>query len=219
MSFRRLAPFTLLLWALGCASSATGSTLPQSSPDDADAALEAGTEQPADATGDVDARELAPTQLVVDGQYADERFLDMMAAHHAMAIAMAQVEVQHGSHPELVQLARGIIAAQTSEIDEMRQMKQRLYGTSHVALQTSPEEMDNSGMLPVEQLVTQPNVDEAFLDSMIPHHAGAIRMASVARLRSQDDGVRKLARSIIDAQAQEVGKMDAWRMQWFDHEP
>ncbi len=163
----------------------------------------------------VDAGDVAPLQLVVGGQYSDERFLDMMAAHHAMALEMAQVEIQHGARPELVELARGIVAAQTKEIDLMRQMKLGRYGTSHLTLQTSPEEMDNDGLLSTEELAKQPDIDRAFIDSMIPHHAEAIRMASVVRLRSGDTSILAMAGSIIDAQAQEVGKMIGWRLQWF----
>ncbi len=158
---------------------------------------------------------MAPAQLVVGGQYSDERFLDMMAAHHEMALEMAQVEIQHGSRPELVQLARGIVTAQTKEIDDMRQMKRERYGTAWVRLQMSPEQMDNEGTLSSEELAKQSNVDRAFIDSMVAHHADAIRMASVARLRSRDTGVLALAGGIIDAQAQEIGKMFAWRLQWF----
>jgi uncharacterized protein (DUF305 family) len=219
MSMRRLGLFTLVLWASGCTSAAPGSSVARSSPDKADAAPETGAQWPSDAAADVEGIDVAPTQLVVDGQYSDERFLDMMSAHHAMATVMASVEVQHGTHPVLVQLARGIIAAQTSEIDEMRQMKQRLYGTPRVTLQTSQEEMDNSGMLMPEQLAQQFDIDRAFLDSMIPHHSGAIRMAGVAALQSHDASILKLARSIIDAQAQEIGKMIGWRLQWFGDGP
>lgn len=162
-------------------------------------------------TGDV-----APAQLVLNGDYADARFVDMMAAHHAMAMAMAQDEVQRGKQPELVQLARSMITSQGAEIDKMRQLKQQECGTSQVTLRVNPVENENSGML--DQLPAE-NVDLAFIDSMIPHHAGAIRMAGVARLRSQDKAILDMARGIIDAQAREIGQMVAWRHEWFGDAP
>jgi uncharacterized protein (DUF305 family) len=88
MSIRLLGPFTRLC-AFACACSTTGTSLGQSSPDVAAAEPESGTESPMDATTEMDAGDVAPAQLVADGQYFDVRFLDMMAAHHAMAIAMA----------------------------------------------------------------------------------------------------------------------------------
>lgn len=194
MLARVMIPFAVALLTPACASS---------------------TAQPLDTAEGADGGNVAPTRLVVGGQYSDERFLDMMAAHHAMAIAMAQVEIQHGSRPELVQLARGIATAQAKEIDDMRRMKRERYGTPHLTLETSPEEMDNAGLLAPDQLSKQSDVDQAFIDSMIPHHAGAIRMAGVVRLRSGDASILAMARSIIDAQSQEIGKMIAWRLQWF----
>jgi uncharacterized protein (DUF305 family) len=168
------------------------------------------------APGNASAGDVAPAQLVVDGQYSDDRFLDMMSAHHAMAIAMAQVEIQQGARPELVQLARGIVGAQTKEIDEMRQTKQQLYGTARVPLRMNSEQMQNGGMLAPDQLGHEPDVDLAFIDSMIPHHAEALAMASVARLQSRQASIVKLARGIIDSQSREIGEMVGWRQQWFD---
>src|SRR6516165_1000970 len=84
---------SVLVVAFGCATSAPESSMGGASPGEADVASEA----------DAGADDVAPEQLVVDGRYSDERFLDMMAAHHAMAIAMAQVELQHGARPETLQ--------------------------------------------------------------------------------------------------------------------
>jgi uncharacterized protein (DUF305 family) len=188
----RLALLSLFVSASGCTSAAPGSSADQASPDAA----------------------VAPAQLVVDGQYADDRFLDMMSAHHAMAVEMAQVEIQHGSRPELLQLARDIVAAQTKEIDEMRQSKRRLYGTDRVTMQMNPEQLQNGGMIDVDQLADQQNVDLAFINSMIPHHGSALVMASVARLRSHDESIVKMARRIVDAQSREIGEMNGWVHQW-----
>ncbi|HEX8795800.1 MAG TPA: DUF305 domain-containing protein [Polyangiaceae bacterium] len=193
---KRRSLLLLGVWALalGCGTSAPSASAAQSAPEGCD-------------TGAV-----APAQLVVDGHYADARFVDMMSAHHAVAIRMAQDEAERGKRPELVQLARGIITSQGAEIDKMRQLKQQECGTSQVTLRVNPIEDENSGM--ADQLPAQ-NVDLAFIDSMIPHHAGAIRMAGVARLRSQDKTILDMARGIIDAQAREIGEMIAWRHQWF----
>ncbi len=45
---------------------------------------------------------VAPERLVVNGQYSDERFIDMMVPHHMMAVQMAQVASQKGQHSELI---------------------------------------------------------------------------------------------------------------------
>jgi uncharacterized protein (DUF305 family) len=193
---RRLALFSLFVSALGVTSSAPAAPMGQSPPANEDVAA-------------------APAQLVVNGLYSDQRFLDMMSAHHAVAVDMAKVEIERGKRPELVQLARAIVSAQTQEIDQMREMKRRLYGDAHVALKMNPEQMQNAGMVDPDQLPDQPDIDLAFIDSMIPHHGSALVMASVARLRSHDESIAKMARGIVDAQSKEIGEMDGWRRQWF----
>lgn len=199
----RLTLIAVLGSTLGCATSAPEPSMDRSSPGGANVGLEA----------DAAADGVAPAQLVVDGRYSDDRFIDMMAAHHAMAIAMAQAELQHGARPETLQLARQIVAAQTSEMGELRRLKRELYGTDQVTLRMNPEAVQNSGAIAPDQLATQQNVDLAFIDSMIPHHASALVSASVARLQSHQSSVVKLARGIIDAQSREIGEMIAWRDQ------
>jgi uncharacterized protein (DUF305 family) len=78
----------------------------------------------------------------------------------------------------------------------------------------NPEQVENMGMVSTEELKNAASFDLAFIDSMIPHHAGAIEMAAVARLRSSDPRVQKLARGIIDSQAKDIGRLIAWRKDW-----
>lgn len=159
--------------------------------------------------------DVAPERLVVDGNYSDERFIDMMAAHHQMAIEMAEIEQQKGTHSELKALAAQMIEAQRKEIDELKSLKQARFGSSEVPTKMNPVEMDNAGMMMPDELAMQPDVDKAFIDSMMPHHAGAIQMATVALRRSDIEQIRTLSRGIIDAQAEEIGKMIDWRKTWY----
>jgi len=50
---------------------------------------------------------------------------------------------------------------------------------------------------------------------MIPHHASAIDMASVALMMSNNLEIKRIARAIVDAQSQEIGKMIQWRKLWY----
>ena len=52
---------------------------------------------------------------------ADVDFVKGMIPHHQGAIDMAKILLEHGKDPELKTLAEGIIAAQTTEIAQMRE--------------------------------------------------------------------------------------------------
>jgi uncharacterized protein (DUF305 family) len=57
--------------------------------------------------------------------------------------------------------------------------------------------------------------DRAFIDMMVPHHRGAIRMARVELDKGEDPRLRRLARDIIDSQSAEVEQMLGWRESWY----
>jgi uncharacterized protein (DUF305 family) len=57
--------------------------------------------------------------------------------------------------------------------------------------------------------------DREFIDMMVPHHQGAIRMAWVELARGQDADAQKIAQAIIDGQAKEIDELNAWRTDWY----
>jgi uncharacterized protein (DUF305 family) len=56
------------------------------------------------------------------GAEFDRLWLTSMIDHHRGAIAMAQDELAHGRNPDVLYLARSIIASQQAEIDQMKQI-------------------------------------------------------------------------------------------------
>lgn len=63
------------------------------------------------------------------------------------------------------------------------------------------------------------NVDQHFIDQMIPHHEGAIAMAKVALEKSTRPEIISLASGIIDAQEREITTMQNWYTQWYGQVP
>ncbi len=149
----------------------------------------------------------APKDLVVDGEYSDERFIDMMAAHHQMAIDMAGVAQQNAQLPAIQRIANDIILTQQAEIEVLASLKQAQFGSSEVPMMMNPEEPSMYAMAMPDELAQQEPFDLAFIDSMVPHHASAIEMASTALIHSDNPEIRALARNIIDAQSREIGEM------------
>src|SRR5262249_62155510 len=60
------------------------------------------------------ARQYAAGLRHLHGAAFEQAFMGAMIPHHAAAVAMARLELTHGSHPQLKALARQIIAAQTA---------------------------------------------------------------------------------------------------------
>jgi uncharacterized protein (DUF305 family) len=55
------------------------------------------------------------------------------------------------------------------------------------------------------------DADQDFVAMMIPHHQGAVSMAEVELRYGHDPFLRKLARSIIAAQDEEIAAMQDWQ--------
>ncbi|MGC0250457.1 MULTISPECIES: DUF305 domain-containing protein [unclassified Pseudactinotalea] len=58
----------------------------------------------------------------LSGAEFDQRFLELMIAHHRGAVDMAQAELDGGENPQALELAQKIIDDQQAEIAEMEQM-------------------------------------------------------------------------------------------------
>jgi len=61
--------------------------------------------------------------------------------------------------------------------------------------------------------------DLRFIDSMTPHHEGAVVMAKEVLQKSQRPELRKLAEDVIKAQEKEIKQMKQWRTEWYPKAP
>ena len=59
------------------------------------------------------------------------------------------------------------------------------------------------------------NIDQGFIQQMIPHHEGAIAMAKIALERSKRPEMITLANNIIKAQEKEIADMKGWYQSWY----
>jgi uncharacterized protein (DUF305 family) len=149
----------------------------------------------------------------------DGAFIAEMTTHHDAAIEMAQMAQKRAEHREVRELADDIVAAQSEEIARMEEMHQRLFGerigdSDHGSMGMPADEMgmDMNAMMGLENAKS---FDRAFIDAMVPHHQGAIRMARVELERGSDPEVHELAEAIIEAQAGEIEMMNGWRERWY----
>ncbi len=159
---------------------------------------------------------------------ADARFMRDMIAHHAQALAMANLAASHAADPSVRTLAARIHNAQTDEItlmqtwlrrrdeaapdlhhDGWRVMVHGAHDAGHDAHASMP------GMLSAAQLEALAAArgtafDRLFLHNMIMHHEGAVAMVDVLFATdgaAQDETVFKFASDVQVDQRTEVARM------------
>jgi uncharacterized protein (DUF305 family) len=134
-----------------------------------------------------------------------------MVPHHESAIEMAKIAQKRADRQPIAQLAEDIVAAQDREIGQMRDIKERLIveGVKKGDLGMSE---DMKGMhTDAGMLEDAKPFDREFIDMMVPHHQGAIRMARVELDKGQNAELKKIAQAIVDSQAKEIEEMNAFR--------
>ncbi len=147
----------------------------------------------------------------------EQQFLAMMIPHHQMAVDMAKAELASGTNPKVKAIARRVIAAQDKEIAQMTAWYRDWYGTDPP--KESPTEMaemaEMMGMSPGSMdgtaIATASNPDLEFLTEMIPHHAGALMMASMVSNGSPRAQVATLAANITASQSAEIAEIQELR--------
>jgi len=126
-----------------------------------------------------EAVEIANTRYSPD----DIRFMQDMIPHHHQAVEMAALVPDRTNRQELIDVAGRIDASQLDEIEFMQQwLRERgenvTEPTAHDAMQTSHE---MAGMASSEQMAELGRLegtafDRLFLELMIAHHEGAVKM-------------------------------------------
>ena len=144
---------------------------------------------------------------------ADVAFMQGMIAHHSQAIVMSRMAASHGANPRVLKLSNKIDQSQVPEIRIMQGWLQRNY--QFVPDTSSWHNVMMSGMLTPEQLkeldaARGVEFDRAYLQMMIQHHAGALRMVDDlfnTSLAGQEVDVNVFANDVVTAQTTEIGIM------------
>lgn len=155
----------------------------------------------------------------------DLRFIDGMMPHHQGAIAMAKEAQQKSQRPEIKKLADEIISAQTKEIAELQTWRKQWYPNvssmpmAHNAEMGHMMEMNadqKKGMMMTQDLgAKDAEFDLRFINAMIPHHEGAVKMAQNASTKSTRPEIKQLSKEIISSQQTEIKQMQEWKQAWY----
>lgn len=139
------------------------------------------------------------------------RFMENMIDHHAMAAQMATTCEAKAVHTELAELCTEIRVAQQQEIETMQSWLLGWYGVSHAP------EMTPGAMRRMEKLasLSAAEFEVEFMETMIRHHARAIREGSMCLERAYHTELLDLCENIIVTQAMEIQLMRTWLCDWY----
>ena len=144
---------------------------------------------------------------------ADVEFMQGMIAHHAQAIYMSRMAEAHKANARVIKLS---IKIDQSQVAEIRIMQDWLRSNGQAAPDTSSwRTMTMPGMLTKAQLdeldkATGVAFDRAFLELMIQHHEGALKMVEdlfKAPRGGQEVDVNVFANDVVTVQTAEIGTM------------
>jgi uncharacterized protein (DUF305 family) len=155
----------------------------------------------------------------------DLLFLTHMIMHHQQALDMAALVPSRSTREAFRRFARYVDGAQRSEIDQMNSLLEEAAARGieipHHEMHGDPP-MD--GMLSKAQMAalaaaTGAEFERLWLQGMIYHHEGALRMARAQQERDfeahrQPFGIDVLADNIVDVQRGEITKMQGWLKDW-----
>lgn len=151
----------------------------------------------------------------------EQAFLKGMIPHHESAVEMAEMAKEHGQHKEIKQLVSNIISDQSREIRRMERIYKRLNGEEIIPDPSAHEQLGLSakaaGMehMDMESLTRAKPFDRIFIDEMVGHHQGAIRMAHAVMDKAKDSEIKQLANSVVETQTSEINDMNKWRKTWY----
>ncbi|MGL6269754.1 MAG: DUF305 domain-containing protein [Chitinophagaceae bacterium] len=141
----------------------------------------------------------------------EHNFLLQMIPHHQGAVSMAKYQLENGRDPEMLQLAKSILAEQQYEIQEMNKMLSLLSDITIIDIGKYKTEMDKTM---IKMMHTMPssnetlnNIDMNFAGIMLPHHQAAIDMSLALLLMNPNKLLTNLASKIIAQQELEVAQM------------
>jgi len=149
---------------------------------------------------------------------ADVMFTGMMIPHHYQALVLSDLVPDRSSDTQVESLASRIHLEQGLEIGTMRGW-QGSNGlpktdpvTSYEEMLADPEMVEEMGMATPEELaelesLTGNEFDVLFLNLMIKHHEGAIRMLRDVLLHGQDLNLQQQAQDMMSTQRAQVAIM------------
>lgn len=160
----------------------------------------------------IEQKESMNAPVTSEPRLSDQDFLTQMIEHHEGAISMAKEAQSKSKRPEIKQFAGDIISAQSGEIDSMYTWRNDWFkDDGHISMRMGAD----MPSMAVSLGEGDGEFDKRFLQAMIAHHEGAIKMANQVLLPTARPEIHELADNIIATQSQEITTMQSWLKEWY----
>lgn len=138
-------------------------------------------------------------------------YLVDMIPHHEEAIENAQLLVNYSDRQDMRDFGATIIETQSAEVEQMEAWLEEWYPGQDTSSDYMPMMGDLSELRGDE-------LDQEFLETMIPHHMMAVMMSQQLVMGdiAEHEVLVPFAEKIRDVQHEEIFMMREWLSKWFD---
>jgi uncharacterized protein (DUF305 family) len=152
----------------------------------------------------------------------DVGFAQGMIPHHAQAVEMADLALEKSTNADVLALAKQIKASQNPEIQTMsgwlQSWGQKVPSTD--SMSGGGHDMTDMGGMMMDGLMTEADMkklesssgtafDRLWMELMIQHHEGAVRMSEDELKDGKNPDVKALAQTIVTSQQAEISTMNS----------
>ncbi|KGA14770.1 hypothetical protein GM51_16430 [freshwater metagenome] len=152
----------------------------------------------------------------------DVGFAQGMIPHHAQAVEMADLALEKSTNADVLALAKQIKASQNPEIQTMsgwlQSWGQKVPSTD--SMSGSGHDMTDMGGMMMDGMMTEADMkklesssgtafDRLWMELMIQHHEGAVRMSEDELKDGKNPDVKALAQTIVTSQQAEISTMNS----------
>lgn len=139
-------------------------------------------------------------------------FIVQMIPHHLAAIEMSQNVLKYTTNTDLQKIASGIIEEQTKSIADMKQIQCRCLNKTNFRqdLKSYQEEINRIIDTMFHEMQNAPagnRINCDFMQEMIPHHCGAVRMSKTALQYCICPELKPILDAIISSQEKGISEM------------
>ena len=155
----------------------------------------------------------------------DQLYIDMMVPHHEAVIALAEAALPTLTDPVLIEMAEGIIAAQSTENEQLLEWRLAWFGFAEPMMDdaTMGQMMEAMPVGSMDEMMMQmdPHMqvtafcaaddpDRAFAEQVLAHHLMAVEASEIALTKAEHPELVAFAEQVIEDQQREIDILRAF---------